>query len=378
MESRLAIWVVVLMLVRGENGGVSGSGPISCGFPAIFNFGDSNSDTGSMSSAGGENQLPLGMSVGKKFKRACDGRLIIDFLAESLGLPYLNSTMDSIGTSYKHGANFATSGTKIGQYDSNPVPFNLGVQISQFLRFKSRTIALYTNTSNDDPLVKSILPEPEVFSNALYTIDIGQNDIAFNFDLKSKPEIFDRYYDSLQRLLDNGAKFVWVHNTGPFGCLARIQQSNCKQDGSPCPAADEHGCNIQRNNVSQEVNALIKDRVYKLRAKYPDAVITLVDVYSAKYSLFGNPKSQGFDKPFNYCCGSQYIWCGGRELEVAGTFATYYENAKLINAICNNPSKYISWDGVHYTEAANRIVANFIASGTFSDPPVPIVEACHK
>ena len=53
-------------------------------------------------------------------------------------------------------------------------------------------------TGNDDPLVKSILPEPEVFSNALYTIDIGQNDIAFNFDRKSKPEIFDRYYDSLQ------------------------------------------------------------------------------------------------------------------------------------------------------------------------------------
>ncbi|GFY87188.1 GDSL-like Lipase/Acylhydrolase superfamily protein [Actinidia rufa] len=346
MESRLAIWVVVLVLVGGENGGVSGSGPMSCGFPAIFNFGDSNSDTGSMSSAGGENQLPLGMSVGKKFKRACDGRLIIDFLGKEI--IFLCNR-------------YITASKSLNSY-----------------AFKSRTTALYTNTSNDDPLVKSSLPEPEVFSNALYTIDIGQNDIAYNFDLKSKPEIFDRYYDSLQRLLDNGAKFVWVHNTGPFGCLARIQRSNCTQDGSPCPAADEHGCLIQWNNVAQEVNALIKDRVYKLRAKYPDAVITLVDVYSAKYSLFGNPKSQGFDEPFNYCCGSQYIWCGGRELEVAGTFASYYESAKLINATCNNPSKYISWDGVHYTEAANRIVANLIASGTFSDPPVPISEACHK
>ena len=86
----------------------------------------------------------------------------------------------------------------------------------------------------------------------------------------------------------------------------------------------------------------------------------------------------GFDEPFNYCCGSQYIWCGERKLETAGTFARYYESAMLINATCNNPSKYISWDGVHYTEAANRIVANLIASGTFSDPPVPIAEACHK
>ena len=84
MEFRLPIWVVVLVLVGGENGVVSGSGPMSCGFPAIFNFGDSNSDTGSMSSAGGENQLPLGMSVGKKFKRACDGRLIVDFLGKKI------------------------------------------------------------------------------------------------------------------------------------------------------------------------------------------------------------------------------------------------------------------------------------------------------
>lgn len=66
-----------------------------------------------------------------------------------------------------------------------------------------------------------------------------------------------------------------------------------KQDGSPCAAADEHGYVKDDNNVAQQFNDELKDRVNKLRAKYPGAAITLVDVYSAKYSLFVNPNSQG-------------------------------------------------------------------------------------
>ncbi|XP_058188263.1 GDSL esterase/lipase At3g27950-like [Rhododendron vialii] len=385
MRSRLAIWafgVVLLLLVGGQNGGVFGSG--NCGFPALFNFGDSNSDTGAASSAGGEKLLPFGVTIGKKSKRICDGRVIIDFLAEDLGLPYLNATVDSIGTSYKHGANFATGGCRIipnNLYSSTLLPFNLDVQISQFLRFKSRSVALYKKLSNNsiNPLLKSILPEPKVFSKALYTIDIGQNDIASASGYGPKPPaILDQFYNSVQRLLSNGAKFLWVHNTGPFGCLPWQRLAKCKQDGSPCAAADEHGCVKGDNNVAQQFNDELKDRVNKLRAKYPGSAITLVDVYSAKYSLFVNPNSQGFDEPFKYCCGAPGINCGARDLEIAGNYSQNYELAKLTGPVCKDPSKYIIWDGIHYTEAANRIVAKLIADGSHSDPPVPITQACHK
>jgi len=37
-----------------------------------------------------------------------------------------------------------------------------------------------------------------------------------------------------------------------------------------------------------------------------------------------------------------------------------------------NPSKYISWDGVHYSEAANRWLSTLILNGSFSDPPLAI------
>lgn len=55
----------------------------TCGFPAIYNFGDSNSDTGAASAAFAEVNPPNGESFyGSLSGRGCDGRLIIDFISK--------------------------------------------------------------------------------------------------------------------------------------------------------------------------------------------------------------------------------------------------------------------------------------------------------
>lgn len=78
----------------------------------------------------------------------------------------------------------------------------------------------------------------------------------------------------------------------------------------------------------------------------------------------------GFVKnPVKFCCGSYYgyhIDCGKREV-VNGTV---YGNP------CEDPSRHISWDGIHYSEAANLWIANHILNGSFSDPPLPVDKAC--
>ncbi|KAJ0544873.1 putative alpha-L-fucosidase [Helianthus annuus] len=52
-----------------------------CDFPAIFNFGDSNSDTGGWSAAFGQAGPPHGESYFHgPAGRYCDGRLVIDFI----------------------------------------------------------------------------------------------------------------------------------------------------------------------------------------------------------------------------------------------------------------------------------------------------------
>lgn len=52
--------------------------------------------------------------------------------------------------------------------------------------------------------------------------------------------------------------------------------------------------------------------------------------------------------------------------------------SEIYGASCSNPLEYLSWDGIHYSEAANKWVANRVLDGSLSDPPVAISEACYK
>ncbi|ONK57791.1 uncharacterized protein A4U43_C09F4130 [Asparagus officinalis] len=120
-----------------------------CYFSSVFNFGDSNSDTGEYSAAFDPVPPPYGETFfGMPAGRYSDGRLIIDFIVKSLGLPYLSSYLDSLGTNFSHGANFATASSTI--IDENvPLsqggcPLSSGVQLKEFLQFKSRSQLVYS------------------------------------------------------------------------------------------------------------------------------------------------------------------------------------------------------------------------------------------
>lgn len=71
--------VVLYCSIIITNNSVSGSR--KCEFPAIFNFGDSNSDTGGLSAAFGQPGYPYGESFfHHPVGRYCDGRLLVDFI----------------------------------------------------------------------------------------------------------------------------------------------------------------------------------------------------------------------------------------------------------------------------------------------------------
>ena len=74
----LALLVAALLCFGG---GVAASTDFR--FPSVFNFGDSNSDTGGRVAAGFESILPPYGSTffGGPAGRFCDGRLILDFLS---------------------------------------------------------------------------------------------------------------------------------------------------------------------------------------------------------------------------------------------------------------------------------------------------------
>lgn len=64
--------------------------------------------------------------------------------AENLGLPYLNAFLDSIGSNFSHGANFATAGSTIRRqnttiWQSGYSPISLDVQHIQYSDFLTRS-----------------------------------------------------------------------------------------------------------------------------------------------------------------------------------------------------------------------------------------------
>ncbi|KAM2334023.1 hypothetical protein ACFXTH_011625 [Malus domestica] len=349
-----------------------------CQFPAMFNFGDSNSDTGGLSATFFRLPAPYGNTFfGKPSGRFSDGRLMIDFIAQKLGFPFVSAYLDAVGMNFYHGASFATGGSTIQPLDGKMFearysPISLNVQLAQFAQLKARANEVFAEGKSSK--VRASLPRPSDFSKALYTLDIGQNDLHAGLRLKTLDEVLAslsnitaQFASTIEQLYQQGVRVFWIHNTGPLGCLPASLAYKLLEPSD----LDQNGCLKPHNEVAQEFNRKLKERVLSLRTQLSDAVLTYVDIYTAKYTLINEAEKYGFSSPLVQCCGSYgdyHVHCGMKAIV----------NGTEVEALCSNPSKYISWDGVHYSDAANEWIANQIMDGSFSDPPVSITEACHS
>ncbi|KAJ7970746.1 GDSL esterase/lipase [Quillaja saponaria] len=352
-----------------------------CSFTAIYNFGDSGSDTGATTAVFGSFPPPYGETFfHKPAGRASDGRLVIDFIAELLGLPYLDAYLNSLATNYRHGANFAVGGATIRRQNSSIVsrfgisPFSLDIEITQFDNFKSRTYDLYKQANT---LERRGLPVPTEFSEALYRIDIGNNDLYVGSQTLSLqqlreelPDMVNQLASAVEHLYQQGGRAFWIQSGSPLGCspVNKILNPNI-----PPGFLDKNGCVKGINDVVTEYNRQLKDRLIKLRAELQEAAITYVDQYSPVYPLVTNAKNEGFPNANIICCGyfenNARVPCGAKAI---------INGSEVYGASCANPSLHLSWDGVHATEAANKWVANHVLNGSASDPPIPITQACHR
>ncbi|XP_022150804.1 GDSL esterase/lipase At1g54790-like [Momordica charantia] len=341
--------------------------------PAVFNFGDSNSDTGCLVSAGFETiNPPYGHRFfGHPSGRYCDGRLIVDFLLDAMNMPYLNAYLDSVGLpNFRKGCNYAAAASTV--LPATPFsfsPFSFGVQVNQFLHFKARVLEL--RASKDGKKFDKYIPAEDYFEKGLYMFDMGQNDLASAFYSKtldqilaSVPTILAEFESGIQRLYDQGARNFWIHNTGPLGCLAQ----NVAKFGTDPSKLDEFGCVSAHNQAAKLFNSQLHALSKKLQAQFSDGNVTYVDIYTIKSNLIANYSRLGFEQPIMACCGY-----GGPPLNYdsrVGCGQTKTLNGMGVTAKgCDNSSVYINWDGIHYTEAANQYVSSEILSGKYSDPP---------
>ncbi|GAB2282138.1 hypothetical protein Dimus_016691 [Dionaea muscipula] len=324
----------------------------------IVNFGDSNSDTGGIVAGTG---LPIGLPHGITFfhrgtGRLGDGRLILDFICEHLNLSYLSPYLDSLEPNFTSGVNFAVSGaTTLPEF----VPFVLDVQVRQFIRFRNRSLELLS-------LGWKKLVDEHGFTDAVYIIDIGQNDLllalyASNLTYSPVAEKIPTFLQeiklAIQSIYEYGGRKFWVHNTGPLGCAPKELALHPHDDAD----LDRIGCLQVHNRAAKTFNKGLLALCNNMRSILKNAVVVYVDLYSIKYHLFNNYKDYGFENPLMACCG------------YGGPPNNY--NAKATcgqpgYSICSNVSRSIIWDGVHYTEAANHLVSASILSGRYSKPRV--------
>ncbi|MBA0605931.1 hypothetical protein Godav_018459, partial [Gossypium davidsonii] len=298
---------------------------------------------------------------------------------ESLDLPFLSSYLNSLATNFSHGANFATVSSTIRLPTADVIPqgqaspFYLSLQCSQFAQFKNRSQII----RRQGGIYASLMPREETFAKALYTFDIGQNDLTQSLFLNMTivqviiaiPDIVNHFSDNIKNLYSLGARLFWVYNTRPIGCFPQILTS------FPSAKKDSVGCAKPYNQLAQRFNVELKNALARLRIEFPLATIVYVDLYSALYSLYTHPTKNGFERPLVACCGYGGKYNYGRDAACGETINV--NGKKIMVGSCKDPSVRVSWDGVHFTEAANKFAFNLVSSGNFSNPPIPLKLACH-
>ncbi|KAK0587914.1 hypothetical protein LWI29_031200 [Acer saccharum] len=335
-------------------------------FKKIYAFGDSFTDTGNTKSLTGPSGFghvsnsPYGSTYfHKPTNRYSDGRLVIDFVAQSLSLPfvppYLHSKNDT-----SHGVNFAVGGSTAinhaffvkNNLSLDITPQSIQTQQIWFNQFLVNQGCKEGNHSG--PNCQAALDD------ALFWVgEIGVNDYAYTIGSSVSGDTIRKlamytFTGFLQALLKRGAQYVVVQGLPPSGCLPLAMYLASEND------RDDIGCVKSANNQTYTHNTVLQAKLQDLRKQFPQAVIVYADYWNAYRMVMKNPSKYGFKEAFKACCGSD---------EPPYNFSVFATCGSPNTSVCPNPSQYINWDGVHLTEAMYKVLSDMFINGTFSQPP---------
>ncbi|CAL1410341.1 unnamed protein product [Linum trigynum] len=361
--------VLLLLLFSLSSAAASSSAGRSPCFTSLFSFGDSITDTGNQLLLAPDGVLghccfpPYGETYfGRQTGRCSDGRLIVDFIAEQLGLPLLTPYPGKLHSNdFPLGANFAEGGATAldfhflaekGIYNTHT---NLSLQV-EIDRFKELLATICSSPSEcKDYLSKSLILLGEIggidYNRAFF------EDVAADEIIAIVPYVVAEIGKSIQQLVELGAVTILIPGNLPIGCwpgyLTKFWSPN-KEDYDPLS-----GCLVWYNNFAQHHNILLQQEIARLQKLYPRTNLMYGDYYGSATRFHRHPEKFGFTGSAVVAC------CGGG--------GPYNYNESLIcgnegSKACAEPSTYVNWDDHHFTEAAYRIVAKDVLEGPFSTP----------
>ncbi|XP_074567437.1 GDSL esterase/lipase At1g28600-like [Curcuma longa] len=331
-------------------------------YNALFNFGDSLSDTGNVVIAG----LPYGMTYfGHHTGRCSDGRLVIDFIAEGIGLPHLPPNTAK-NASFNKGANFAFIAAPA-------LPFD-------FYHQRGLSKGLWVNASvheqvdRFEKLLPSICGSPQdckdfVSKSLLVVGEFGGNDyntgIFGGWPITKvstfTPHVTQAVAEGIERLIGLGAVDIIVPSVLPVGCFPLYLTLYHAKD--PTDYGHRTGCLRKFNALSWYHNAVLRRHLDRLRKKYPSVSIRYADYYAQAFDFAMDPVKYGFKAgALRTCCGAPGM---GKY-----NFNLHAKCDQNGSSVCADISAHVSWDGIHMTEAAHRIIAQGWLYGPYVNPPI--------
>ncbi|XP_019162692.1 PREDICTED: GDSL esterase/lipase At1g28600-like [Ipomoea nil] len=353
-------------------------------YTSLFSFGDSLADTGNLLHLSPETNRPPHYALppyGETFfhtptGRFSDGRVVIDFIADSLGLPFLppyvgEERNESGRRNFGEGANFAVGGAtalddaffkKIGLFNLTP-NISLDCQLNWF---KEMLPTICQSSSECKEFLKSSL---------VVVGEIGGNDynhaflggISTNFIKSYVPNVVSKIGSVVHELIGLGAVTLLVPGELPKGCstayLATFISSN-QTDYDP-----ETGCLNWLNDFAKYHNSLLINELNRLQKLHPHATIIYADYYNAAMQFYLTPDTLGFKEgAVVACCGA------GGAYNFNASFLCGYPPTKA----CADPNLYANWDGIHLTEAAYKWLAHGILTGAYTNKNLNIISTSFK
>ncbi|CAL1385621.1 unnamed protein product [Linum trigynum] len=311
-----------------------------CGFSALYNFGDSMSDTGNalvQFDFAGSGQHPYGMSVGdeKPTGRFSDGYLLIDHIAESAGLPHCNPYLRK-DLDHSKGANFAVAGVGLlskAQRDKFGIHFKysqsgLDQQLQWFVNFSKEAFP-------DESARKAN------YGSALFVLGGGGNDYG---GYKKTPEermtiipyVIAALKDRIKTVIRHGARRIVAMGVYQGGCFSGFNETWLKHDQGPIVCDKEWNSHLDLHN--KEVQLMVGD----LQREFPHIHIAYGDVWDGVQWMFDHYHSLGLKhNSYRRCCGiKDHEECGQPDVPY-----------------CKDPWNYIWFDNFHFTGHAYQLIA---------------------